>query len=157
MKRDIHPTWYPEAVVLCQSCGNTWKTGATVAEIRTEICSNCHPFYTGEQRIVDTEGRVDAFLNRLAKRDKLKADADALRASLTPMDLPIEDLGLTKRHITILKENNINIVEDILNTLSDGDEGMLAISGIGRQALADIKKLLRARGYAVQAGETPEA
>jgi large subunit ribosomal protein L31 len=55
MKTDIHPKWFPEATVTC-SCGKTWTTGATVEHIRTDICSNCHPFYTGEQRIIDTEG-----------------------------------------------------------------------------------------------------
>ena len=63
MKTDIHPTYYPEAVVTC-SCGNTFTTGATKAAIKVEICSVCHPFFTGEQRIVDTEGRVDRLKRR---------------------------------------------------------------------------------------------
>ncbi|HEY4722409.1 MAG TPA: 50S ribosomal protein L31, partial [Anaerolineae bacterium] len=57
MKQGIHPKWYPEARVTC-SCGKTWTVGAAVPEIRTDVCSNCHPFFTGEQRIVDTEGQV---------------------------------------------------------------------------------------------------
>jgi len=64
MKPNIHPQYYPEAVARC-ACGNTWKTGSTVPEIRTDVCSNCHPFFTGEQRIVDSEGRVDRFYRRL--------------------------------------------------------------------------------------------
>jgi large subunit ribosomal protein L31 len=64
MKETIHPEWYPEAVVRC-ACGNTWTTGSTVEELRTDVCSACHPFFTGEQRIVDTEGRVDRFYRRL--------------------------------------------------------------------------------------------
>ncbi len=72
-KEGIHPTYYPEALVIC-SCGHTFHTGATVAEIRTDICSNCHPFYTGEQRIVDTAGQVDRFMKRLeVTRDKRTA------------------------------------------------------------------------------------
>ncbi len=63
MKTDIHPTYYPEAVVTC-SCGNTFTTGATKVQIKVEICSVCHPFFTGEQRIVDTEGRVDRLKRR---------------------------------------------------------------------------------------------
>ncbi len=63
MKTDIHPTYYPEAVVTC-SCGNTFTTGATKEQIKVEICSVCHPFYTGEQRIVDTEGRVERLKRR---------------------------------------------------------------------------------------------
>jgi len=64
MKPNIHPQYYPEAVARC-ACGNTWTTGSTVPEIRTDVCSNCHPFFTGEQRIVDSEGRVDRFYRRL--------------------------------------------------------------------------------------------
>ena len=63
MKTDIHPTYYAEAVVTC-SCGNTFTTGATKDKIKVEICSACHPFFTGEQRIVDTEGRVDRLKRR---------------------------------------------------------------------------------------------
>lgn len=50
------------------SCGNTWLTGSTVPEIRTDVCSSCHPFYTGEQRIVDTAGQVERFMKRLERR-----------------------------------------------------------------------------------------
>lgn len=64
MKEELHPEYYPEAVVRC-ACGNTWTTGSTVPELRTDVCSACHPFFTGEQRIVDTEGRVDRFYRRL--------------------------------------------------------------------------------------------
>jgi len=60
MKKAIHPTWYPECKVTC-ACGNTFTTGATVPEIRVEICGNCHPFYTGQMKFVDAAGRVDAF------------------------------------------------------------------------------------------------
>lgn len=74
MKPDIHPKYFPNARVMC-ACGHTWTTGATLPEIRVDVCSNCHPFYTGEQRIVDTAGRVDRFRMRLAqKRDIKKAD-----------------------------------------------------------------------------------
>ena len=64
MKDNIHPEWYPEARVVC-SCGNTFTVGATVPEITTEVCSSCHPFFTGEQRIVDTAGQVERFMRRL--------------------------------------------------------------------------------------------
>lgn len=76
MKDGIHPKWYSEANVIC-ACGNTWKTGATIPEIRTDICSACHPFYTGEQRIVDTEGQVDRFMKRLQVRDNKRAEFEA--------------------------------------------------------------------------------
>lgn len=63
MKTEIHPDYYPEAVVTC-SCGSTFTTGATKPAIKVEICSSCHPFFTGEQRIVDTEGRVERLKRR---------------------------------------------------------------------------------------------
>ncbi|MBI4200301.1 MAG: 50S ribosomal protein L31 [Chloroflexi bacterium] len=67
MRAKIHPEYYPEAQVVC-SCGNTFVTGATKPALRIEVCSACHPFFTGEQRIVDTEGRVE----RLKRRYGLK-------------------------------------------------------------------------------------
>jgi large subunit ribosomal protein L31 len=70
MKKDIHPAYYPEATVVC-ACGNTWTTGATVEVVRTYVCSACHPFFTGEQRIVDTAGQVERFMRRLEKRVEL--------------------------------------------------------------------------------------
>ena len=65
MKTDIHPTYFLDAQVSC-SCGNTWTTGATKQQIKVEICSACHPFYTGDQRIVDTEGRVERLKRRFS-------------------------------------------------------------------------------------------
>jgi large subunit ribosomal protein L31 len=67
MKTAIHPTYYENAVVTCV-CGNTFTTGSTKPELKTEICSVCHPFYTGTQRIVDTGGQVERFRKRAAKR-----------------------------------------------------------------------------------------
>ena len=72
MKKDIHPEYYPEAVVRC-ACGNTWVTGSTVPEVRTDVCSACHPFFTGEQRIVDSEGRVDRFYRRLEQARQMQS------------------------------------------------------------------------------------
>ncbi|PKB65976.1 MAG: 50S ribosomal protein L31 [SAR202 cluster bacterium Io17-Chloro-G3] len=63
MKADIHPEYHPNAQVVC-SCGNTFTTGATQPLLRIEVCSACHPFFTGEQRIVDTEGRVERLKRR---------------------------------------------------------------------------------------------
>ena len=65
MKDDIHPK-YVESKVVC-SCGETFTTRSTLAEIKVEVCSACHPFYTGEQRIVDTAGQVDRFMKRLER------------------------------------------------------------------------------------------
>ena len=65
MKKGIHPK-YEEAVVRC-ACGNEFVTRSTKAKITTEICSNCHPFFTGKQKLVDTEGRVERFMRKYAK------------------------------------------------------------------------------------------
>lgn len=72
MKAAIHPA-YNEVNVVC-ACGNTFKTRSThKGNIRVEICSNCHPFFTGRQKLVDTEGRVDRFQKQLQKSANLKA------------------------------------------------------------------------------------
>lgn len=77
MKANIHPAYFPEAVVTC-ACGNTFTVGSTKQTIRVEICSRCHPFYTGEQRIVDTAGQVERFMRRLdARRRKPGEEAGA--------------------------------------------------------------------------------
>jgi len=65
MKANIHPTWYDNTKVTC-ACGNTFTTGGTVAEMRVEVCYNCHPFYTGTMKFLDTAGRVDAFEAKMA-------------------------------------------------------------------------------------------
>lgn len=72
MRAEIHPTYYENARVTC-SCGNSWLTGSTAQEIQVNICSQCHPFYTGEQRIVDTVGRVERFVKRLEARQSVAA------------------------------------------------------------------------------------
>ncbi|MCD6289408.1 MAG: 50S ribosomal protein L31 [Anaerolineae bacterium] len=86
MRKNIHPKWYPNARVIC-ACGNTWTVGATVEEIRTDVCFKCHPFFTGEQRIVDTAGQVERFMRRLEARDQRlaarKAQAEAQAAAET--------------------------------------------------------------------------
>ena len=63
MKANLHPTWYPETKVVC-ACGNTFTTGSTLPAIRVEICSACHPFFTGSQKFVDTLGQVDRFIKK---------------------------------------------------------------------------------------------
>lgn len=71
MKTDIHPTYFPQAKVVC-SCGNTFNTGSTKQNIVVEVCSHCHPFYTGEHRYLDTKGRVDAFQKKQSIARKIK-------------------------------------------------------------------------------------
>ena len=69
MKQEIHPQYYADAKIIC-ACGNTITVGSTKPEIRVEVCSNCHPYYTGEAKFVDTEGRVERF----QRREKAKVE-----------------------------------------------------------------------------------
>lgn len=71
MKKDIHPKYYPKARVVC-ACGNSFTVGSTKEFMEIEICSKCHPFYTGKERLVDTLGRVEKFRKRLAKKEAFK-------------------------------------------------------------------------------------
>jgi large subunit ribosomal protein L31 len=75
MKKGIHPK-YEKATVVC-ACGNTFETKSTLGDIRVEVCSNCHPFYTGIQKFMDTDGRVEKFKKRVSKSTKAEAEAKA--------------------------------------------------------------------------------
>jgi large subunit ribosomal protein L31 len=74
MKENIHPQYF-EATVYCGGCGSSFKTGAVLPEIRVGVCSLCHPYYTGTQKLVDTEGRVDRFKKRYATKAAAKPEA----------------------------------------------------------------------------------
>ena len=146
MKKDIHPTYFPEALVTC-ACGNSWTTGSTKESIRTDICSKCHPFYTGEQRIVDTEGQVDRFMKKLHARETYMADQKAGEAERLSPVRPISDLDLGTRVDKALEEAGITEVGHALAKLELGDAAILDIKGFGRKSLADLKKGLRRLGY----------
>jgi large subunit ribosomal protein L31 len=68
MKAKIHPKYYPDAKVIC-SCGNTFTTGSTRKELKVEVCTQCHPFFTGEQRVMDKAGQVERFKRRYKLTD----------------------------------------------------------------------------------------
>jgi large subunit ribosomal protein L31 len=72
MKPNIHPQFYATATVAC-ACGNKFTTGSTVESLHTEICSACHPFYTGKQKLIDTMGRVDKFKRSVTTASGIKA------------------------------------------------------------------------------------
>ncbi len=67
MKKDIHPKYFEKAKVEC-ACGNTFETGSTKEHIQVEICSACHPFFTGKQKLVDSAGRVEKYLKKYNKK-----------------------------------------------------------------------------------------
>ena len=83
MKADIHPTYNKETKVSC-ACGNAFNTGSTKDEIRVDICSNCHPFYTGSAKFIDTEGRVEKFQRQekeaVITTEQIRKKRDAKRA-----------------------------------------------------------------------------
>ena len=145
MKKDIHPTYYPDAQVIC-ACGNTWTTGSTQKVIHTDICSNCHPFYTGEQRIVDTEGQVDRFYKKLHAREQYVSDLEAREAARTSPERPIAELELGTRATEALAKAGVTKVGQVLDRLALGEAAVLSIEGFGRKSLADLKKRLRQMG-----------
>jgi large subunit ribosomal protein L31 len=71
MKADIHPTYYPDAKIVC-ACGNEMTVGSTVKQIHVELCAKCHPFYTGKKVLIDTEGRVEKFKGKTAAKEAKK-------------------------------------------------------------------------------------
>ena len=146
MKEGIHPKYYPNAKVIC-SCGNTWMTGSTKEVIRTDVCYNCHPFFTGEQRIVDTEGQVDRFIKKLDARAQHKQQEEARKAARTSPEISIADLNLGARAEAALARAEITTLGQLIDKMTEGDEAILAVEGFGRKSLADAKKRLRARGF----------
>ena len=153
MKTDIHPTYYTDAKVTCASCGTTWTTGSTKKELRVDICSHCHPFFTGEaSRILDIEGQVDRFYKKLTVRQTY-VEQQKVKEELKGSPIrPIEDLGLAARAVESLKKAGIENVGQFLEKLSGGNEAVLSIAGFGQASLTASKKKLRSLGY-----ELPEA
>ncbi len=154
MKEGIHPKYYPEAQAVC-SCGNTWTVGASVPVIRTDVCSKCHPFFTGEQRIVDAGGQVERFIRKLERSDRLIAEAEKRRAQATSPGLPVMELELGSRVQKVLAGAGIKTVGDVLVKLESGDEALTDLRGFGLKSLATLKKRLRARGFVLPGDEVP--
>lgn len=149
MKKDIHPTYYPDALVIC-ACGNTWRTGSTKKEIHTEVCSKCHPFFTGQQqRIIDIEGQVDRFYRRLQARQEYVEGQKARQEARISPDRLIADLDLGKRPTDLLVNAGMTKVGEVLEKLQQGEQALLDIDGFGRKSLIDLKKKLRQLGYEV--------
>jgi large subunit ribosomal protein L31 len=145
MKKDIHPKWYPDAKVIVD--GEVVMTvGSTVPELRVEIWSGTHPFYTGTQRLLDTEGQVDRFLKRLKRREEIQAEQEKKEERHSPTALSVDDMSLGTRAQKALVSAGVTTVSDVVNLLEKGDDALLALPGIGQKALIDIKRFLRAEG-----------
>jgi len=147
MKKGIHPTYYPDAKVVC-SCGNTWTTGSTRKEIHTEVCSKCHPFFTGQQqRIIDIEGQVDRFYKKLQARQDYVEEKKAKAAARVSPERSVKEIGLPARATEALEKAGLTNVGQILTKLAEGEAALLGIEGFGRKSLIDMKKNLRQMGY----------
>lgn len=145
MKKDLHPKWYPDAKVIVE--GEVVMTvGATVPEINVEIWSGTHPFYTGTQRLLDTEGQVDRFMRRLQRRGELFQQQQEEEEKRNPLNLAVEEMSLGTRSTNALKEANLTTVGDVLAMFQQGEEALLALPGVGQKALIDIKRFLRSEG-----------
>jgi large subunit ribosomal protein L31 len=158
MKQGIHPTYYPDTRVTC-ACGNTWTTGSTKKEIRIEICSKCHPLFSGEQaRIVDIEGQVDRFYKKLQVRQAYIDEKKTRAQSKVSPKRPIAELELGVRATAALDKAGIKEVGQFLAKLGEGERAVLAIEGFGRKSLIDLKKKLRSLGYELpETAESPAA
>ncbi len=145
MKDDIHPEWYPDAEVVVDG-EVVMRVGATKPRLNVEIWSGTHPFYTGQQRLLDTEGQVDRFLRRLKRREDMLATDETEEEQRSPLALPIAEIGLPTRAATALRDAGLTTVGDVYERYQQGEDALLAIMGVGQRALIDIKKFLRAEG-----------
>ena len=151
MKNGIHPTFFPDAVVTC-ACGNTWTTGSTKKVIRTEVCSKCHPFFTGQQsRLLDIEGQVDRFYRKLQARQSFVDQQKVRDDSRTSLEKPVSELEIGSRAIDALEKAGVTKVGQIIEKLGQGEQALLDIDGFGRKSLIDLKKKLRSLGYELPA------
>jgi len=85
-KKDLHPTYFPEAKVTCASCGTTYKIGSTQPELKVEMCANCHPFYTGKEVLIDTEGRIEKFEKKRVAGATKRKEREAKKAAAEPKE-----------------------------------------------------------------------
>lgn len=111
MKKGIHPNWHQDCVVTC-SCGNSFTTGSTSATLQVDICSACHPFFTGEMKFVDRQGRVDKFMQKVQKAQQKQAQKKQKKTQSKTSD----DSGLSYKHIlqaqkATIKQTQVNSKE----------------------------------------------
>jgi len=151
MRADIHPAVY-EAKVTCASCGNTWVTTSTKKELRIDVCSKCHPFFSGEAaRIIDIEGQVDRFYKKLSARQTYVETQKVREESKNSPDRSVDDLGVSPRATEALKKAGILTIGQFLEKMAEGDAVLLAISGFAQSSLTTAKKKLRALGFELPA------
>ena len=156
MKASIHPNYFTDSKVTCASCGTTWTTGSTRKELRVDICSNCHPYFTGEAaRILDIEGQVDRFYKKVKAAQSHVEQKKAREAA--KLERPISELELSDRATNALIKIGIKNIPQFLAKLAEGEEALLAIDGFGRKPLIDAKKKLKSLGFEVPESASAEA
>lgn len=145
MKESIHPKWYPNAKVIVE--GEVIMTvGSTKPEISVEVWSGTHPFYTGTQRLMDTEGQVDRFMRRLQKREDIQTQTETVKQRRMPENFSIEEMELGTRVNNSLTQAGLTTVGDVLTLLKQSDDAVLALQGVGQTALIKIKRYMRDEG-----------
>ena len=150
MKEGIHPQWYPEAEVICD--GEVVMTiGATQPKVVVDIWSGTHPFYTGEARLIDTEGQVDRFMRRLQRRTEIEAENVAVEEEeedkADPRNATVDVFELGTRGENALLKADLTTVGAVLAPYEEGGEdALLELQSVGQQAVIGIKRYLRAQG-----------
>lgn len=142
MKESIHPKWYPNAKVMVEG-EEVMTVGSTKPVISVEVWSGTHPFYTGTQRLMDTEGQVDRFMRRLQKREEIQVQTETVKQHRMPENLSVEEMELGTRVNNALAQAGLITVGDLLNLLKQGDDAVLALQGVGQTALIKIKRYMR--------------
>ncbi|MDM8528585.1 50S ribosomal protein L31 [Anaerolineales bacterium HSG24] len=145
MKKGMHPKWYPEAKVICN--GEVVMTvGATQPELRVDIWSGNHPFYTGERRIVDTAGQVDRFMKRLKQYDQHQTDVDER-----------EQIALEKQQTRFLTQQLValDLGDEITQTLHDAT--IVSIGDLSQTLEQNPETLLNLQGFSPEVVKTIEA
>lgn len=142
MKENTHPKWYPDAKVIVD--GEVVMTvGSTRPQITVEVWSGTHPFYTGTQRLMDTEGQVDRFMRRLQRREDIQTKEEVAKTRRMPENYGIDMMDLGTRATNALRDAGLTTYGDLLALLKQGDDAVLALQGIGQTALIKIKRALR--------------
>ena len=143
MKEETHPEWYPEAEVVFD--GEVVMTvGSTQPRLVVDVWSGSHPFYTGEQRLLDTEGQVDRFMRRLQTQQKMAEEKEKKKpVKKDPRTMEIGIVGLDKRAENALVEAGFSTVGDLLAAVEEDEDKILAVQGVGQTALINIRKHLR--------------
>lgn len=145
MQDKIHPKWYPDAKVIVNG-EVVMVVGATKPQLNVEIWSGTHPFYTGQQRLLDTEGQVERFMRRLQRRQQMVTEQEEAKEKLSPLSQSLDSIGLGTRAEKALTEAGLATVGELLDLVQQGDDHLLAIPGVGQTALVGVKRYLRAEG-----------